>query len=270
MQNTHLISYWYHGIIVPEFWRLETDSLGSLEFIFSKSCIDIFEHCRIDATDNEFENPLPSSESRWGYKKCMPPLSNSGDEFRLSIPTTLQVTDSKRRLICLSISDMLDILNFNVQSKLEEKRGVKEKEKVQLFSIDTVCVDQSKEYSGFSNWGLNVSISPQAADFLETNSLKSIPGAFEAMKAHHVAKFPKDKKTSMQGFFGTLSAGIREKGTLSYQTCGNCACLGYMPVDRQVGEGLYIESHNIDNSWQQLNLLIGVAATWQWVRRSLA
>ena len=100
------------------------------------------------------------------------------------------------------------------------------------------------------------------------HSLEVIPGVFDAMKAHHVAKFPKDKKIDSYGFFG-LSGVIRERGTLSFITNGNCACLGHMPVEKQQDEGLYSESHNMDTPWQQLSMLVAVAATWKWIRTSI-
>jgi hypothetical protein len=142
-----------------------------------------------------------------------------------------------------------------------EKRNTSEGEQVQLFSLQTFY----NPNGGFHSAGIYFAISPRAAQFLFNHSDKRIPDAFEAMRMHHNSKFPNEKIEEWSTY---LTATIREEGTLHYVTYGDCACLGTMPKVLK-NEGYSLDSHNVDTSWQQLNLIIGLAATWKWVRDSL-
>ena len=146
-----------------------------------------------------------------------------------------------------------------------QNRNPFREEQLQLFSLETYYTN----HTHFHACGMGVSVSPEAAEFLDKYSKSAIPGVHNAMKEHHLAFYPKDKKKGADYFLHDLYGVIREEATLHFVTHGNCACLGRMPEKIRKDGGLYIESHNLDTTWQQLSMLVGVATTWRWVRRSL-
>lgn len=211
------------------------------------------------------ENMLPNIEESWGFGKVFHPVKKDVGGYTLRIPLVSQVNGADQKNICHSLSNLTEILVFLIQAEAEEKRRPHAGEQVQLFSMNTYYNETMFRHGA----GMEVSTSPEAATFLVAHSMTAIPGVHQAMKVHHVAHFPKHKKIKPGDFFGGLTGVIREKGTLDYKTFGDCACLGKMPEDIQENQGLHIESHNLDHSWQQLNMVIGVASTWKWVRSSL-
>ncbi len=259
MQNTHLIARWYHGITIPELWYLRAKE-GDIFITLTDLCWKILQ--TLPALQ---ENMLPNIEESWGVGKVFTPVKKSKDGYTLQIPLASQVNTEAQKDICRSLSTLTEVLVFLIQAEAEEKRQPRAGEQVQLFSMNTYYNEAMPRHGA----GMEVSMSPEAATFLVARSMTIIPGVHKAMKVQHAAQFPKHKKIKAGGLFNGLTGVIREKGTLDYKTFGDCACLGKMPEDIQENEGLHIESHNLDHSWQQLNMIIGVATTWEWVRNSL-
>lgn len=261
MIDNHLTERWYNGLTRPELWHMNAKN-GAILISFTEKGYEILE-TMLEKMEGA-AHMRPSLSQSWGIEGVFPSVTKKND-YTLCINIKLQKNDTQRKLVCRSLSSLFDILNYVVSGEAEEKRNPYPKEQVQLFSMNTFY-SQTATYHGA---GMEVSISPESAKFLIEHSEQSIPGVYEAMKTHHLTKYPKDRRTNFGGFFGGLSGVIREKGTLSFATCGNCACLGHMPIEIQEGQGLYIDSHNLDTSWQQLSMVIGVATTWKWVRDSL-
>lgn len=234
---------------------------GTLFISFTALCIQELNQLQLR---KELEFKLPSTKTRWGFEEGFLPLrARRNGDFTLVIPVSEQVETESRLCISKSLSRLTTLLNVFVTGEARQQREHIKKNQFQLFSVET--------YSnpGYHGSCIILSISPEAAWLLDKHSQTAIPGVHRAMREHNCAKFPEDKKRDPIFLRMDLQGVIREHGTVSFKTPGNCACLGEAPEPTQEGRGKYATSHNLDSPWQQLSMLVGIATMWRWVRTEL-
>jgi hypothetical protein len=262
MRNAYLLMPDYYGHIVPELWYLYTRN-GSLFFNFTPLCWELLKK---DGVRNDVAFEPPSTEKGWGFEGAFRPVKARRDgRFTLVVPINDQVDQKKRENIADSLSFFTAVLDIQILPDACRKGNKKDEEQVQLFSLETI----HRNDTHFHAAAADLTVSPVAGTFLLAHSEERIPGARRAMKEHWGALFPDIRKRKEYMLSTDLSGVVREYGTLSFTSIGNCACMGAMPEKPQPGHGMYIDSHNLDTSWQQLNMLAGIAAMWRWVRKSL-
>lgn len=266
MKNIYLIYQAQRGYVLPELWYLQTRD-DDLYFVFTKLCWEIIQ--KIDIPGWEYEKP--SLKSRWGVHEGFSPVKKEAGLYVLRISLMEQVGDGvtgTQEALASSLAVLTEVLNIFVVEQTKQKRQPKDREQLQLFSLQTYHTSDEALMHGS---GMTVSISPEAASFLLQQSPRAIPGAHEAMKNHHLARYPAYK--NKERLSADLTGVVREKGVLHFVTWGsNCACLGSNGHESQEsgkGKGLFIDSHNINTPWQQLSMLIAIGVTWKWVRTSL-
>lgn len=159
----------------------------------------------------------------------------------------------------------MEILNFLVVPTTGQSTLKIPGNQFQLFSVSTY-----NNGGNFHGSALGISISPEAAEFLDKHSESTIPGAHRSMREHNHALYPDDSRQDPVFLRIDLQGVIREHGTISFKTFGNCACLGDAPEKTEKGRGKYATSHNLDRPWQQLSMLVGIATMWRWARTKLA
>lgn len=188
-------------------------------------------------------------------------LPNEQRMFRVEIPVH---DKSKLEAVAQSLSIIFSH-EFLLTHTMVKKGYVHPGTPVQLFSLETqYTVDQ--KFHGASLW---LSISPQAARFLKKHPQGTpIPRARREM-LHQWKSFSGKNNRESHHLYGAFAAHLREYGMISFVTLGSCACMGGMPEEVPDGRGFYIDSHNVDYTYQQINLLIGIACLWDWVRTSL-
>ncbi len=260
MRNLWLINRSYSGKTIPELWYMYTRH-GSIFIVFTELCWSLLQGMRIPD-----EYMRPDLKEKWGGDNVFPPVRKTRSKnYMFEINIKNQIDPVGRKSIANSLSYLTSMLDIDVVVAVSEKRSPHKGEQIQLFSMETYF----REDAPFHGAAMDISISPEAAEFLVAHSHQEIPGVQKAMRQHNNALYPRDKRKS-KSYFGTdLTGVIREKGTLRFITSGNCACLGQMPEMPEKDEGLYLDSHNLDTSWQQLSMIVGVAETWKWVRDSL-
>jgi hypothetical protein len=137
---------------------------------------------------------------------------------------------------------------------------------VQLFSVSTM-------FSADEEWqtaALSFSVSPHAATFLAKQPPGTqVPDAVKEMKKQWLA-ITGTKRKDFEDAELFFSAHLKEHGMFRLSTVGNCACLGKRSEELKKNQGFHIASHNVDFSHQQINLLVGLACVWDWVRESLS
>lgn len=248
--------------VIPEYLFMETKE-GSLVITFiEKYFHKIILFFEKNVINKDFQYYVPSVGNSWGCDNIFPPVTKTIDGYSFVIDIASQIDNEKRRSVSNSLSNFLMLMQIFSSKEMTEERDVLEGEQTQLFSLQTFY----NPGGGFHSAGINFSVSPKSAKFLQDYSDKKIPSAFNAMRLHHQSKFPEDKIEEWSTY---LTGTIREQGALHYVTYGNCACLGTMPKVLGKNEGYCLDSHNVDTSWQQLNLVAGLASTWKWVRDSL-
>lgn len=158
------------------------------------------------------------------------------------------------------------LLDHQITADTVKKEGGGSRDDIQLFSLETMF---SKEEE-FHGAGLSFSVAPKAAVFLGKHPPGTlIPNAVKEMKSQWL-KISGVKRKESRYTDQAFTAHLREYGMLSLSTMGNCACLGEVPEELGENRGFGITSHNVDYAPQQINLLIGLACVWDWVRESLA
>ncbi len=264
MENYHLTNRRL-GHVLQELWHMDSKG-GDITFYLTVGTFDLIkEFLNDEVAAKQLFLFDPSAEEMWGNKYAFFPLHKTEDGgHSFSITLKDQVDQEKRKEICSDLSNFLNILELIGRDE-GGKHTAKKGEQIQLFSLSTIHLDEPRLGGGY----LSFSVSPEAARFLEQQSGRTIPGVHEAMKAHHLGIFPKDKEVRPLEFLGGLVGTIRNHGTLDFKTLGNCACMGAMPREATEDEGSFIDAHNVDSSWQQLSLIVGLATTWKWVRDEL-
>lgn len=251
----------YDKETVPELWHMYARS-GTLFFNFSPLCWKFLQELEL-----RFPFMKPSTQGAWGFENVLAPARiRKNGWYTVILPVADQVNDKKRNHIADSLAFLSCVLDILILDKGTVKEEQAQGKQLQLFSFESMY----RPDAPFHGAALNVTISAKAADFLEANAMKEIPGVHRAMKDHYFAKYPKERKKKDRLHLATELRGvIREYGMVRFTTPeGNCACLGNMPEKRD-GCGFEIDSHNLDYSWQQLSMLVGIATMWRWVRRSL-
>ena len=240
------------GVPVPEIYHLSMED-GQLIITFTELGW-IQANTFLNNSNNLLQETsfIPPSEPVWGCGGVFH-TTKINTEYRVSIPDTKN--KKKQNLISKSMTvfttmEMLMIDGVHGSSSLDNP---------QLFSLNTIY--RPSEYAGAS---LSLTISPYVVEVLKTLPENShLPGVRAFMKDHIVAL---DGKRNARLFEEDIQAFIRTDCTLRFVTAGNCACMGQMPEEVKSNVGLYIDSHNVDSPQQQINLIVGIAALWQWVR----
>lgn len=119
------------------------------------------------------------------------------------------------------------------------------------------------EYSRPGSYGINFTVSPRARLYLGKIDGESLARGPRLMREHYERFYSPDASVHFSDFDFIL--GLRRENVLTFKTLGNCACLGSSPPS-DPKEGYSTSSHNVDTTYQQTNLLVGVAYVWQVVR----
>jgi hypothetical protein len=263
VQNTHLIARWNNRLTVPELYYIRTTKSGVIKIFLTQLCWTTLQRL---FHGKDVPDQIPSLEECWGVDKVLNPIKKQGEHYVLTIGAAVQKNEIGRKNVCKSLSGFFRIINYVVLFEVEEERQPRDDERLQLLCVDTYWGEEAMNHS----YGMGVSMSPETALFLIRHSQEEIPGVRKAMLIHHKVLYPEiHKERNPRSFMGWFTGVIRELGTISFITMGDCACLGQMPKETQLDEGLYADSHNLDNPGQQLNMIVGISIMWEWVQTAL-
>ena len=129
----------------------------------------------------------------------------------------------------------------------------------QLFCLG-ICLG---EYSRPGSYGIDFTVSPRARLHLGKMGNEPLTRGPRLMREHYERFYGSEPALHVSDSEFTL--GLRRENILTFKTLGNCACLGSAPPS-DPEEGYTTSSHNVDTTYQQTNLLVGVAYVWQTVR----
>jgi hypothetical protein len=252
----------YLGHTVPEYYYMRMEG-NNPAFVLTGTVWEGVEDFFTKNRNAKEELDLAIAIITKNKKATFPSTGTECEGYTIAIPYSKKISPERTTMLARSVSSLTSMLSlFQYDFMGEAREAVKRKdvpgELPQLFSLET-------EYSSERDLHcapLDLAVSPKALEFLLLHERKVIPGAQENMRKHGKQIYPKS-------FGFDQRAVIREKGTLGFATIGNCACMGAAPEKRTPGEGYSIDSHNVDAFFQQLNLMVGIATMWSWVRTSL-
>ena len=205
----------------------------------------------------------------FGFQGCAKVNFTLDENVCIEVPSFLTSQDDQnsRNVIhyAMTIKMILLILRFILDK-------VNEEEKVaifnsQLFTLETYLGPPEQHFHGA---GLELTLSPSARVFLEKlGDNVCIDGARDSMSNHYNIFYGEKAIHSSSSMRYSFRVNTRTNGILHLNTIGDCACIGAMPKDFTEVEGCHLHSHNVDTTYQQFNLLVGIAYIWQMVRNGL-
>lgn len=161
-----------------------------------------------------------------------------------------------------TISSILFVLSyflFDLDQKPELNQPLPQGVLPQLFSLSIYL----GEYSRPGSYGVELTVSPRARLYLGRVGNTPLSRGARLMREHYEHLYA--RVTDFRLDDSEFALGLRRENVLSFKTPGNCACLGVQPPG-DPNAGYSLSSHNIDTSFQQTNLLVGIAFVWQMVR----